>query len=211
MMSRHRHSLIVCLSALLLCFGTATTRAQALWEIGAKAGESFYLGDDNRTLFNDLALAVGVYGRYNWNARWASKVQIVYGKVSSPIDKHYLTGDVQMEFNFFPYGQMNTGLWSRFFTPYICVGVGLNSFDDSRDKMHYAFNVPFGIGVKCKVLRRINVGLEWTMHKMFTDKFDDKDNPYDYADKSTFANMDWFSMATLFVGIDLGTRGKFCR
>lgn len=195
----------------LLTLNINDVEAQAPWEVGVKGGESFYLGDANRTLFNDFALAGGAYVRYNWNPRWTSKIQIAYGTINSPIDNDYLTGDVQMEFNFFPYGQMLSSIWSRFFTPYITAGLGLNSFDDRRGKMCYAVNIPFGIGVKCKIYNRINIGLEWTLHKMFNDKFDYLDNPYNYEQHSSVANKDWFSMATLFVGIDIGNRNRYCK
>lgn len=210
-MHKHLYKLIASITLPILFILPTATHAQAIWDLGLKGGETFYLGDKNRTLFNDFGPAFGAYIRYNWNTRWVSKLQFVHGKINSPIDKSFNNADVQMEFNFFPYGEMKSHVWSRYFTPYICAGVGLVTFDDKRDKMHYAVNIPFGVGVKCKVFNRINVGLEWTMHKMFNDNFDDMDNPNNFEKKSSFANKDWFSIAMIYIGVDLGKRGRFCR
>ena len=209
---RNGHSAAVRLLLLLAvtCM-TAGLRAQALWEIGGKAGESFYLGDLNRTLFNDMAPGIGGYFRCNWNPHWATKLQADIARAGSPLKKNYANADVQMEFNFFEYGEMNSLLWSRYFTPYICGGIGLGAYNNERKSLRYTVSFPFGVGIKCKVFRRYNIGLEWTMHKLCTDKYDNIDNPYQFEKRSSFINNDWYSLCMLFVGIDLGDRNRFCK
>jgi hypothetical protein len=115
---------------------------------------------------------------------------------------------LQEEFNFFEYNLLNSGSWTRYFSPYIFAGVGLGLFKQD-DKMIYAPNIPFGFGVKYKLIKRVNIGLEWSMHKLFTDKFDAVDDPY--ANKgSGLINNDWYSMATFFISFDFGNRGEYC-
>jgi len=186
------------------------SRAQAVWEIGVKGGTNFYLGDLNSTIFNGIQPLVGGFVRYNKNPRWDSKLQLVSAEIKTPIKQNYVDLSVQEEFNFFEYGLLNSDSWTRFFSPYIFVGLGAVSFTDSNDKVVFAPNVPFGLGVKWKVFRRINIGLEWSLHKLFTDKFDYVDNPYN-ANASIFTNNDWYSMGALMVGIDLGDRSRYCR
>lgn len=208
---RNRHSAAIVLLMLLTIGSVWSVKAQALWEIGGKAGESFYLGDRNRTLFNDIGPGIGGYFRCNWNPHWATKVQVDIARIGSPLKKNYVNADVQMEFNFFEYGEMNSLIWSRYFTPYICGGIGLGAYNNDRKSLRYTVAFPFGVGIKCKIFRRYNIGVEWTMHKLCTDKFDLVDNPYRFEKRSSLINNDWYSMCMLFIGIDLGDRNRFCK
>lgn len=174
-------------------------------------GTAFYLGDENRAFFGGRGWAVGGYLRYNWNPHFATKADIDLIDISRPIDNTIVNADVQQEFNFFPFGQMNSHVWSRFFTPYISAGVGLASFNDERESILFAFNVPFGLGVKVKFLNRFNLGLQWTLHKLFTDKLDGISNPYQYKDRSDWMGKDWYSQATLSLGVDIGSKKAFCK
>ncbi len=186
-----------------------TSNAQALFDVGIKGGTTYYLGDLNSTLFNKLQPVGGAYIRYNINSRWATKAQGVMGKITDPMSQKFIDVSLQQEFNFFEYGLLKTGDFEYTFSPYICAGIGLTSFITNGDAI-FSPNIPFGIGVKYKLFDRINIGLEWTMHKLFTDDFDGVDDPYQIGG-SSLLNNDWYSLCTLNIGIDLGERYKFCK
>lgn len=157
------------------------------------------------------------------------------------------------EFNFFDYW---TGSRRNRVTPYIFGGVSFFTFKsvhpDGTAFLHeltitdsetgistteivgaegkaykpYSFSIPFGVGVKYSLCKRIGVTLEWRIHKTFTDYIDDihglypeqdyiyvGDNGYNYTDptnnyepgmqrgngaaESILINSDWYSMLGL--------------
>jgi hypothetical protein len=100
------------------------------------------------------------------------------------------------EFNFFPYV---TGSYRNYFTPYIYGGVGYFFFNPSsggqklqplgtegqndgyEGRKPYklnSFEIPFGLGVKYSIGRKIGLALFWEMHKTFTDYLDDVSMTY---------------------------------
>ncbi len=186
-------------------------QAQALWDIGVKGGSNFYLGDLNPTLFNNpLQPVFGGYVRGNINARWATKLQFMHGKITDPFDQTYNEISIQQEFNFFEYGLKPYYELEYIFSPYICAGLGLSFFNTANGESIITPDLPFGVGVKYKPVKFLNLGLEWTMHKLFSDSFDSVDNPYE-MESSNMINNDWYSMFTFTVGIDLGDRHRFCK
>lgn len=203
-------TLVYILLAIALSVSTRVF-AQHPWEVGGKGGYAFYLGDYNRTFFRPYGMGGGVYARYNWNAHFATKVQALVIDIKKPISNTVVDVDAQQEFNFFPFGQMNSLLWSRRFSPYISLGMGVNTFQDRRKSTLFAFNMPFSFGLKVKLKDRINLGLEWTMHKLFTDDFDGSNNPYDYQKRSPWMGKDWFSLCAINLGVDIGEKGRFCK
>jgi hypothetical protein len=191
-------------------------KAQASWEIGVKAGTTFYLGDKNSSLFNEFNPIYGGFMRINSNYRWVTKVQFATGAINLQSDatqrvlkQRYVDFSVQEEFNFFEYGMLNSSSWTRFFSPYIFFGIGLGSYTEGNYTI-FSPNIPFGIGVKYKVLPRINIGLEWSMHKLFSDAFDGVNNPYNNKEFG-WTNKDWYSMATFMLSVDIGNKSSYCR
>jgi len=184
-------------------------KAQAIWEAGIKGGTNFYLGDVNSTIFNKLDPVYGIFARINANPRFATKFQFATGSIKSLFEQQYSDLSVQEEFNFFEYGLLNSDSWTRFFSPYIFGGIGVSTFTDSN-KQILTPDIPFGFGVKYKVFDKVNIGLEWSMHKLFSDRFDHINNPYQNT-TSAFTNNDWYSMATLMLSVDFGNRSSYCR
>ena len=108
---------------------------------------------------------------------------------------------VEAEFNFFDY---YTGSRKHIITPFIFGGIGmvifnpmadginLNSigtegqnigFDGRKPYSLIAFSIPFGIGVKYSISKRLCFSGEWGMRKSFTDYLDDVSQTY-YLDGS---------------------------
>jgi hypothetical protein len=101
-----------------------------------------------------------------------------------------------VEFNFFDYF---TGSGRDYFTPYIYAGFGVFWFNPQADgqdlqslgtegqKKGYegrkpyskmSFSIPFGLGVRYSISRKIGIGIFWEMHKTFTDYIDDVSTTY---------------------------------
>ena len=195
----------------VLTFLSLNVKAQPLVEIGIKGGETFYLGDRNSTLFNKWQWAMGGYFRWNITDRWATKAQVGYGMITSPMEQNYLDIAAHAEFNFFSdFGNWKSEKWTRYFTPYILAGVGVSTYAVENNRRKFAFNIPFGLGVKVKFAKIINVGLEWTMHKLFEDSFDYLKNPYEYPKTSAFSGKDCILFGTwpVFLWVDFSVPGK---
>ena len=100
------------------------------------------------------------------------------------------------EFNFLPYftGSKRNGI-----SPYIYAGINLFFFDPVANGISLrsvgtegqnigykgrkpysgiSFGIPFGLGVKCSLSRRIGIQAYWEMHKTFTDYLDDVSTTY---------------------------------
>lgn len=199
------------IAGLLLLFTFSTnSMSQAIWELGIKGGTSFYLGDLSSTIFPDFQPAGGAYIRYNFNPRYSLTSILEATQFTTPMEKKLVDGTVQLEFNFFEYGLMNSSSWTRFLSPYIFAGVSVATYRDLKDEMTVNPNFPFGLGLKWKARPHLNIGLEWSMHKLFNDKLDLVDDPYK-INSFGLMNNDWYSMFTLFVGFDLGNRSSYCR
>jgi hypothetical protein len=110
----------------------------------------------------------------------------------SPITDFSLMG----EFNFFPYF---TGSRWNWITPYLYAGIGgfffqptsggvklqpLGTegqnvgFDGRKPYKTFAVNIPFGLGVKVSIGKKIGLTAFWEMHKTFTDYIDDVSSTY---------------------------------
>lgn len=196
-------------SILVLFVLITTSIAQAKWEAGAKAGTTFYLGDRNSTIFNSIDPVYGGFLRINVNSRWVTKIQFTTATIKTDFKQRFLDFSVQEEFNFFEYGVLNSNKWTRFFSPYIFAGISLGTYEEG-DYAIFAPNIPFGLGVKYKVFPKVNIGLEWCMHKLFTDAFDNRSNPYKNKEFG-LSNKDWYSMATFILSVDIGNKSSYCR
>jgi len=201
---------------------------QYRFEAGIAGGSSFYLGDTNHaTPFYRAGLAVGGLVRYNISPRYTLKVAATRAEVSGntrdfgnkyPQDKqvsfHHslLDMNVSFEFNFMDYGLPPYAHGYRWFSPYIFLGAGLTSFKGEYDNARMEFNIPWGVGVKIKFADRYNFGAEWSMTSLFTDSFDsvELDNPYGHKGISNTKNNDQYSIAKIFLSIDLFKR-KHCK
>ncbi len=191
---------------------TVSGFAQKTADIGIWGGSSTYFGDiKEASPLQSFNLNVGAFFRYNFNARIGLRAMFLAGSFSSsglveniPVEFKKNTQDVSamVEINFLKYvlGEKKTP-----FTPYIMGGVGVAYFPYSLDSvgvetLHIinpghpmnsvvkesvvALAVPFGFGVKFSLGRRLGLGAEYQMRKLFNDKFDDVDDPLSFVDKS---------------------------
>lgn len=200
------------------------------YEIGGMVGGSYYMGDLNKNaFFKGLNPSLGVVFRYTPNFRWAVKTDLLWGRVSgstdgmenvfpnsatASFDRNFFELGGQMEFNFMPYSDKFAYLNTKRFSPYVFMGLGVTVAPGNQT--FASLNIPLGIGVKYKIINRLNLGCEFSFRKLFGDSFDVTDgnngflnNPYGVA-SSAFKNKDWYSLLMFSVTWDFGPRCQPC-
>ncbi len=60
-------------------------------------------------------------------------------------------------------------------------GQGLTAYPDNKPYRLSSIAIPFGIGIKWSVSKRVSIGLEWGLRKTFTDYLDDVSDRYPMA------------------------------
>jgi opacity protein-like surface antigen len=195
----------------LLLFSCFSAFSQRDAQVGIFAGTAYYMGDINPNRhFYRPSLSLGFLYRYNLNTRYALKATANYGQFSgSDLDfpellhpdrpvspasfqTSLLDFGLQVEFNFLPY---SPGIVKWAYTPYISTGISgalVLSSDRASDNM---LNLPFGIGLKVNLTKRVTAGAEWSFRKSFNDRLDGLENPSGVY--SVLHNNDWYS----FLGV----------
>lgn len=219
---------IIFVITLLLCAIAPQAKAQEetyKFDIGAQVGMSGYLGDANRSnIFKHPGFSAGFSARYQANARWCLRAVLSTMTLSGntadfddvlPGGREYsfksqaFDLSARWEFNFFPYGIGETYKKLKRWSPYLTLGVGA-TLATCDGVVSVAPCIPMGFGVKYKLKPRVNVGVEFTMTKVFGDKIDGE--LYDlYQIKSSFVkNTDWYSNISVSVSYEFGERCVTC-
>lgn len=224
--------LVIEILIMIAAFSTvarAQTQSQAesyRLDVGAGIGISGYLGDANESsLFSHLGVGVNASARYLVNTRWAFRGSFTAASLSgnSADMDNVLPGGaaydfkswiydlaVRAEFNFFNYGIGKDYQQMSRFSPYLSLGVGLSMAAVDGDSF-IAPTLPLGVGVKYKLRPRVNLGVEFTMTKVFGDNIDGKVLDDIYMIKSSFIkNTDWYSSVMLSISYEFGERCVTC-
>lgn len=194
------------------------------FDAGAQIGMAGYLGDASSSIFSKPGFSAGVSFRYLPDVRWAVRgvfnVLNLSGDTSSMDDA--LPGGAsysfkstaydlgaRIEFNFFPYGIGETYKKLRRWTPYLTVGIG-GTVATCEGDSNVGFNIPMGAGFKYKLKERLNLGIEFTMTKVFSDHVDGVLADL-YQIKSSFLkNTDWYSNIAVSLTYEFGKRCSTC-
>jgi opacity protein-like surface antigen len=191
--------------------------AQRKADIGITGGTSYYQGDINPAkLFYKPRYNVGPIVRFNINTRYSIRLKAVYASIAgSDADFNYfitkrnpvtfsaqfINISSQVEYNFFKY---TSGITSGDWTPYMFGGFGYSfvfssgvAGSDIQSARH--LSMPFGIGAKANVTRRLSAGLEWSYNKTFNDRLDGVITPINQKKETKFYNNDWYSFFNLFI------------
>jgi len=158
---------------------------QSYTDFGLFGGMSYYQGDINLSrLFYFPDFAYGGFIRYVFHSRWAVRGSIFTGGLNASDkkskynyqrirDKSFTTPivdiTVQIELNFFPYFFGTTEKLYRW-TPYVLTGCTYTI--SSWSETVFFISIPFGIGVKFNISKKLALGLEWAYRKALTDKLD---------------------------------------
>ena len=121
----------------------------------------------------------------------------------------------QFEYNFWSYGTGKGYKGTKRLTPYILGGIGFTFAPAPADNV-FTLNFPIGVGVKYKLLDRLNVGIEFTMRFSMSDRLDVTDkngltlqNPFNIKGKG-IKNKDSYSFTAIFVTYDLKPKYRKC-
>lgn len=200
------------------------------YEIGGMAGINFYMGDANKLkLFNDVGPTFGGVFRYNIDLHWSVKTNLLMGHISGdtrrsknvfPFEQQksfkrfFWDAGGQIEYNFFSYSDQFDYLGAKKFTPYVFLGIGFTMA--SGKKTFFDGNIPLGLGAKYKLKERLNIGIEFSFRKLFSDSFDVTENggfqledPYGIK-SSSFKNKDWYALTMLSITWNFGARPCPC-
>lgn len=200
-------------------------------ELGLSAGSSFYMGDANQYgLFMNDRPSMGLLYRYNLNGRFSMKANLSMVGISGTtvgnsfqypageelvFDRNVLDAGVQMEINFYEYGVPSYISGSSNISPYAFVGFGMTGYKTTNNAVKA--NIPFGVGLKMKLLKRLNVGLEWSFRKTYSDELDylDHEGAFQLSDpwlvtSNRNKNKDWYSVLMFQLTCDLYGIGSKC-
>ena len=223
---------ILLLGAFLMCLvgGVRADGLEYRYEVGAMAGMSSYYGDANYHIpFKNINAMGGVVWRYNINPRMAVKSDFSVAGISgstSDCENRFPGGDVefsralyelgaQFEYNFWAYGDGVGYKKTHRLVPYAFAGIGV-TYAPKPAQHVFAANIPIGLGVKYKVISRLNVGCELSFRFTTSDKLDvtDKTAPMlndPYGIKSGWLkNKDSYSFLSIFVTYDLSPKYRKC-
>lgn len=115
-------------------------------------------------------------------------------------------------------------------------GQGLTGYEDVKQYSLSQFAIPFGLGLKWSLGKRVALGVEWTMRLTFTDYIDDVSGFYadpgrimsEYGSLAAYFSdpaevkyetgarrgdlntFDWYSFAVITISIKLGNPKEFC-
>ena len=216
----------------LVCFACTTAVAQEYkYEVGGMAGLSMYLGDANQSnLLQGFNPAGGVVFRRNFNFRWALKTDLMLGRVTgdtrnsdnmfpdngeASFARSFLKLGGQIEFNFLPYSDKFAYLNTSKLAPYLLTGLGV-TVAPGGSQTFASVHFPLGLGVKYKIRNRVNLGLQYSVHKLFGDSFDapdnegfNLDNPYNIQ-SGFLKNKDWYNTLMFSVTWDFGPNDRKC-
>ena len=205
---------------------TVSGFAQKTADIGIWGGTSTYSGDMSEAPpFQTFNLNFGGFFRYNFNSRVGLRAMFLTGTAAQQgkiegtewqFDKSVQDLSLQIEINYLRYilGEKKTP-----FSSYVTLGAGVDYFkynmdpaqialfnpehnkgtDVITDKPVIAPTIPFGIGFKYNIGRRLGVGIEYQARKIFSDKLDNLDDPLAYINPageeitytSIWHNNDW--------------------
>ncbi len=207
------------LAIFLIGFISIEAFGQQSVDVGFFGGAGTYFGDMTKVNFSkSINPAIGGFFRYNFNPRYALRFNVMNSTIgadgefdSNPwsFNKNVLDVSVHFEFNYMKYivGDKETP-WSTF----LFGGIGMQSFkynirNFQQDGSEVTPTLPFGLGVKFDLSKRLGVGIEGGFRKSLSDKLDDLDDPYSYTNADgvvmkytdTFHNNDW----TAYMGIHL--------
>lgn len=195
------------------------------FDFGAGIGMSGYAGDASPSIFKHPGFEGELSFRYLPTTRWAVRgVLSMLGIKGDTADMEGVLPGGQnytfksqvydlggrVEFNFLPYGIGETYKGLRRWTPYLTIGLGV-TLAVCDGSSAFGPNIPMGAGIKYKLKERLNLGLEFTVAKVFNDHVDGPILSDLTTIKSSFLkNNDWYSRLSFSITYEFGKRCETC-
>lgn len=200
-------------------------------ELGFSLAGSNYIGDIGSTRYiNPNDLAIGAVYKWNYSPRVTYRLDATYIKISA--DDANSNNDVRkargrsfknsvkelaigIEYSYYNYSLVNKE-WSS--TPYIIIQLAINNYnvavrettvDEFETEGRTSFTIPFGIGYKTRIGKKIGIAFETKVRYTFADNldFNNPDIP-----KLTFGNPnsdDWYVTTGITVVFGFGRKGCY--
>lgn len=208
---------------------TAQEATEYRMELGAAAGGGFGLNDVNARFYGQTKPAGGIVARFILNPRMAVKTALTHlrlGGSTAGVDNFYpahpdAAGQERLAFraeggvtdlsalyeiHFLPYGYERGYQGFYRLVPYLQVGLGL-TYSDAGSA--FTANFPIGAGLKYKIGRRLNLGLDWQMHFTLSDRLEGLEAPLGIG-SGGFRNKDHYCVTLLTLTYDLAPRCPDC-
>ena len=221
-----RKLLLIAITALTTLGAHAQDEYEYRMEIGVGGGLVNYLGDFNGSIVSNMQPSASLILRRVFNPYMGLKLDFAYGKLKgssadvktwypeladNPIDFNSTLMDLGLsfEYNFWPYGTGREYRGAKRLTPFVFLGIG-GTYAKTGDESVFTANVPIGVGVKYKLGRRLNLGLEWAAHFSLSDKLDGVADPYGIESSGLFKNTDCYSMLKFTITYSFMPKCKIC-
>lgn len=194
------------------------------FDIGGQLGMSGYAGDASSNIFSHPGFAAGASFRYLPDVRWAIRTvfnvmglsgdtkgmdDVLPGGANYSFKSTVYDLGGRVEFNFLPYGIGETYKQLKRISPYLAVGVGV-SLASCEGQTAVGFNIPMAFGVKYKLRERLNLGLEFSITKVFNDHMDGVLADLHQIQTSFVRNTDWYSDISISLTYEFGKRCSTC-
>lgn len=218
--------MLIAITALATLGAHAQDEYEYRMEIGVGGGLVNYLGDFNGSIVSNMQPSASLILRRVFNPYMGLKLDFAYGKLKgssadvktwypeladNPIDFNSTLMDLSLsfEYNFWPYGTGREYRGAKRLTPFVSLGIG-GTYAKTGDESVFTANVPIGVGVKYKLGRRLNLGLEWAAHFSLSDKLDGVADPYGIESSGLFKNTDCYSMLKFTITYSFMPKCKIC-
>ena len=220
-----RTFLLILVTALASLWANAQDEYEYRMEIGVGAGMVSYEGDFNGSVVKNMKPSASFILKRVLNPYMALKLDVMYGTLSgssadvqtwypeyadNPVDFSNTLVDfgVTYEYNFWPYGTGREYRGAKRLTPFVFLGIG-GTYVKAGESVFTA-NIPLGLGVKYKIGKRLNLGLEWAAHFSLSDKLDGVADPYGIESSGLFKNTDCYSALKLTLTYSFMPKCKIC-
>ena len=114
------------------------------------------------------------------------------------------------EYNFLPYGTGRDYRGAKPLVPFVFIGPGASVASGGDSKTAASVNMPVGLGLKYKVGKRVNLGLEWAVHFSQSDELDGFKDPYGIKSSGLFKNTDCYSVLQLSLTYSFMQKCRTC-
>ncbi|MFM2291013.1 MAG: hypothetical protein RIS29_826 [Bacteroidota bacterium] len=213
---------LICIFALSIVRATAQNynKDEYKAEIGAIGGINYYIGDANQQLFKYNQPTFGGLFRYRFDKRLALRTELTMATVAAAGIKSNMVfaGDICGEFNFFDLEQNPYKKYSKTYSPYIFGGLTLMTDVYDQQALPVA-GIAFGVGLKVKLNKRLNLNIQWSNRQMFADNLEgtsksgttsDPLNNYQGLNGSNILNNDLLSSFTVGITWDFWKKQCDC-
>ena len=224
-----RRLLALCLILFFPAYCLAQEDPEYKMEIGAGVGLMGYIGDFNANFTKDQQPMGTIMARYNFDTYMGLKFNASYGKIkgsSSDVKDYFpafsnekytfdntlIGAGVTFECNFWPYGTGQDYRGAKRLVPYLFGGMEMTYVDikNGDKKNDISANIPLGLGIKYKIGKRMNLGVEWALHFSLCDYYDGKKDPFDIKSSGAFKNTDCYSALQVTFTYSFMARCKVC-